>query len=73
MHLMMNAKSMAAPTAAPAAANDNRQAPHIVRATRPIVGKTLNPDRKYKEPSKRNSCLPESTKSVGGIAAKGAA
>jgi len=70
---MMNAKSMAAPTAAPVAANDNRQAQRIARATPPVLGKTLNPDCKYKEPVKRNGCLPESTQSVGRTAAQGAA
>lgn len=70
---MMNAKSMAAPTAASVAAIDNRQAPRTVRATPPVADKTLNPDRKYKEPSSRNGRVFESTKSVGGTAAKGAA
>ena len=73
---MMNAKSMAAPTAASVAAIENRQAPRTVRATPPVAGKTLNPDRKYnkyKEPSSRNGRVFESTKSVGGTAAKGAA
>lgn len=69
---MKNAKSTAAPTATSVAANDNRQAPRIVRATPPVAGKTLNPDRKYKEPSKRNGPLPEITKRVGTTAAKGA-
>jgi len=70
---MMNAKSMAAPTAASVGANDNRHAPRTVRATPPVAGKTLNPDRKYKEPSSRNGRLLENTKSVGRTSAKGAA
>lgn len=40
---MMNAKPVAAPAAASIAANDNRQAPRIVRATPPVAGRTLNP------------------------------
>jgi len=70
---MMNAKSTAAPTAASVAANDNRQASCAVRATPPVAGNTVNPDRNYEEPSKRNGRLPESTKSVSRTAAEWAA
>jgi hypothetical protein len=45
---MINAKFVAAPAAASAAANDNRQAPRIVRATPPVAGRT--PYRKLKRP-----------------------
>lgn len=45
---MINANFVAAPAAASAAANDNRQAPRIVRATPPVAGRT--PCRKSKPP-----------------------
>ncbi len=45
---MINAKFVAAPAAASAAANDNRQARRIVRATPSVAGRT--PYRKSKRP-----------------------